>query len=66
MNTKSIYIVELTNTVHRDDDLRAHDLVPAVYAPYQPSRAVEGAGAAEWVLEGGVGGEVAFYGGALG
>ena len=37
---------------------RAHDLVPAVYAADDPSRAFKGAGAAEGVCEGGVGGEV--------
>ena len=45
--------VRLTDAVDCDVDVRAHDLVPAEEAPDQPARAVEGAGAAEGVDEGG-------------
>jgi len=55
-----------THTVNLQLDPRAQDLVPAVYAPDQPSAALEAAGAAEGVREGGVGGEVFLDRGALG
>lgn len=54
-----------TDAVDVDVDPGAQDLVPAVDAPDEPAGAVEGAGAAEGVREGGGGGEVFFYGGAL-
>lgn len=49
-----------THAIHGDLDPRAHDLVPPIDTPDQPSRAVEAAGAAERVAERRVGGEVAF------
>jgi len=55
-----------THTINLQLDPRAQDLVPAVYAPDQPSAALEAAGAAEGVREGGVGGEVFLDRGALG
>ena len=55
-----------TDAVHTDLDLRTHDLVPAVYTPYQPPAALEAAGAAEWMREGGGGREVCLEGFALG
>lgn len=55
-----------TDAINTDLDPRAQDFVPAVYAPYQPSAALEAAGAAEWVREGGRGSEVCFEGFALG
>lgn len=51
--------------VDRQVDARGEDLVPAVDAPDQPAGAFEGSRAADGVREGGVGGEVAFDGGAL-
>lgn len=55
-----------THTINLQLDPRAQDLVPVVYAPDQPSAALEAAGAAEGVREGGVGGEVFLDRGALG
>ena len=55
-----------TNAIHTNLNLRAHDLVPAVYAPYQPPATLEAAGAAERVSKGGRGCEVLLNGFALG
>lgn len=54
-----------TNAIHADLDLRTHDLVPSVDAPDQPPAALEAAGAAERVREGGRGREVCLEGFAL-
>lgn len=50
-----------TDTLDFELDPWAHDLVPAVDAPDQPAAAVEAAGAADWMREGGCGREVGFY-----
>ena len=55
-----------TNAINRDLYPRAHDLVPAVYTPDQPSRTLEAAGSAERMREARVGREVFLEGGALG
>ena len=49
-----------TNTIHPQCTSRAHYLVPAVYAPYEPSTALEATGAAEGMREGSIGREVLF------
>lgn len=55
-----------TDAVHAELNLRTHDLVPAIDAPYQPPAALEAARAAEWMREGGRRREVRFEGFALG
>lgn len=54
------------DAVHAELNLRTHDLVPAIDAPYQPPAALEAARAAEWMREGGRRREVRFEGFALG
>ena len=65
LRRKGLRLMRLTDAVDRDVDVRTHDLVPAVDAPDQPAGAVEGAGTAEGVDEGGRGGEVPLEGCAL-
>ena len=48
-----------TNTVNLYLDPWTHDLVPSVYAPYEPSGTIEGSSAAERVREGCVWGKIA-------
>lgn len=58
--------IYLTNTIDANLDLGTHDLVPAVYTPYQPPTTLEATGAAEWMRKGGGGREVCLEGFALG
>ena len=43
---------QLTNTVDLHFYLWAHDFIPPVYTPYQPSRAIEAACPTEWMSKG--------------
>lgn len=62
----SSFEIERTNGFNGDLDPRTHNLVPTVDTPYQPSRPLEAASAAEWMRKAGIGHEVFLYCGALG